>query len=85
MTLGNSLPPVVTDIFIEYLEEIALDTAEHKPANWFRSVEESFMVWTHGPARIQQCLHHFDSLEPTIKFTRKLKLMILFQSWTSRS
>jgi hypothetical protein len=32
MAIGNSLSPVVSDIFMEHFEEIALDTADHKPA-----------------------------------------------------
>jgi hypothetical protein len=32
MEMGNSLSPVVSDIFMEHFEEIALDTAYHKPA-----------------------------------------------------
>jgi hypothetical protein len=31
MTMGNSLPPVVGNILMESFEEIALDTADHKP------------------------------------------------------
>jgi hypothetical protein len=32
MTMGNSLSPVVSNIFVERFEEVALDTAEQKPA-----------------------------------------------------
>jgi hypothetical protein len=61
----------VTDIliFVEHLEEMALDIAEHKPANCSRYIEVSFMVWLHWPARLQQFLHHFNSLRPTMKCT----------------
>jgi hypothetical protein len=31
MEVGNSLSPVVSNIFMEHFEEIALDTAHHKP------------------------------------------------------
>jgi hypothetical protein len=34
MTIGNSLSPVVSNIFMERFEEIALDTADHKPTKW---------------------------------------------------
>jgi hypothetical protein len=32
MAMGNSLSPVVSNMFMEDFEEIALDTADHKPA-----------------------------------------------------
>jgi hypothetical protein len=30
--MGNSLSPVVSNIFVEHFEEMSLDTADHKPA-----------------------------------------------------
>jgi hypothetical protein len=51
MAMGNSLSPVVSNIFMEHLEEMALDTADHKPAEWLRNVVNTFVVWQHGPAR----------------------------------
>jgi hypothetical protein len=36
MAMGNSLFPVVSNIFMDNFEEIALDTADHKPAKWLR-------------------------------------------------
>jgi hypothetical protein len=36
MAMGNSLSPVVSNIFMEHFEEIALDTADYKPAKWLR-------------------------------------------------
>jgi hypothetical protein len=58
---------------MEHVEEIALDTADHKPAKWFRYVSDTFMVWPHGPARLQQFLPHLSSIRPTIKFTMEVE------------
>jgi hypothetical protein len=69
MAMGNSLFPVVSNILMEHFEEIALDTAEHKLAKWLRYVDNTFVVWPHGLARLQQFLHHLNSLRHTIKFT----------------
>jgi hypothetical protein len=65
--MGNSLSPVVSNIFVENSEEIALDTAHHKPAKWLRYIDDTFVVWPHGPARLQKFLHHLNILRPTIK------------------
>jgi hypothetical protein len=34
---------------------------------------DTFMVWPHGQARLQQFLHHLNSVRPTIKFTIKVE------------
>jgi hypothetical protein len=67
--MANSLSPVVSNIFIEHFEETTLDTADHKPAKWLRYVNYTFVVWPHGPARLQQFVHHLDSVRSAIKFT----------------
>jgi hypothetical protein len=72
MAMGNLLSPVVSNIFMEHFEEMALDTADYKPAKWLRYVN-TFMVWPHGTARLQQFLHHLNSIRPTIKFTMEVE------------
>jgi hypothetical protein len=74
MAMGNSLSLVVTNIFMEHFEEIALDTPEHKPTNWPRYVDDTFLVWQHGRARLQEFLHDLNSFRPTIKFTVKMEV-----------
>jgi hypothetical protein len=73
MSMGISLSPVVSKVFMEDFEEIALDTADHKPAQCLGYVEDNFVVWPHGPARLQQFLHHLNSVGPTIKFTMEIE------------
>jgi hypothetical protein len=34
MAMGNSLSPVVSNIFMEHFEEIILDTTDHKPTKY---------------------------------------------------
>jgi hypothetical protein len=59
---GMELSPMVSNIFMEYSEEIALGTADHKPAKWLRYVDETFVVWSNGPAKLQRFLHHLNSV-----------------------
>jgi hypothetical protein len=59
MALGNSLSPTISNIFMEYFVEIPLDIADHKPAKWLRYIDDTFVVWSHGSARLQQFLHHY--------------------------
>jgi hypothetical protein len=71
-----------------HFEEIALDTADYKPTKWFRYVDNTFVVWAHGPAKLQQFLHHLNSVRPTIKFTMEVEandtlpfLEVLVMKW----
>jgi hypothetical protein len=72
--MGNSLSPVVSSVFMEHFEHIALDTSEHTPAKWRRYVDDTSMVWPQGPARLELFLHHLNSLRPTIKFTMEVEV-----------
>jgi hypothetical protein len=73
MAMGNSLYLVISNIFMEHFKEIALDTADHKLVKWFRYIVDTVMVWPHGPARLQQFLHHPNSIRLTIKFTMEVE------------
>jgi hypothetical protein len=73
MAMGNLLSLVVSNIFMEHSKEIALDTADHKPAKWLRYIDNTSMVSPHEPARQQQFLHHLNSIRPTIKFTMQVE------------
>jgi hypothetical protein len=73
MAIRNLLSPVISNIFMEHFVEIALDTADHKPAKWPRYVNDTFMVWPHGSARLQQFLHHLKNVSPASKFTMEVE------------
>jgi hypothetical protein len=44
MAMGGYLSPIVSDIFMDYFKELALNSALHKPAMWLRHVDETFVV-----------------------------------------
>jgi hypothetical protein len=70
----NSQSPVVSNVFMEHFEEIALDTGNHKAAKWLRYFEDTFVVWPHGPARLQLCFQHLSSVRPTVKLTIEVEV-----------
>jgi hypothetical protein len=73
--LGNS------NIFMEHFDKIAQDTADHKPTKWLRHVDDTFVVWPHGPEKLQQSLHFLNSFRPTIVFTMEVEANDTFHSW----
>jgi hypothetical protein len=58
---------------MEHFEETALDTADHKLAKWLRFIDDTSMIWPHGPARMQQFVHRLNSVRPTVKFTMEVE------------
>jgi hypothetical protein len=60
MTMGNSISPVVSKIFMEYFEEIALGRAYQK---WLRYFDDIFAVSPQGPAVLQEFLDRINSLK----------------------
>jgi hypothetical protein len=73
MAMGSSLLPIVSNIFMEHFEKFALDSAQHKPSVWLRYVDDTFVVWPHGPSRLQDFLNHLNSLRPSIQFTMEIE------------
>jgi hypothetical protein len=61
ITMGSSLSPIVSNIFMEHFEKLALDSAKHKPLLWLRYVDDNFVVWPLGPEQLQYFLSHLNS------------------------
>jgi hypothetical protein len=48
MAMVNSLSPVASNIFMEQVVEIALDTADHKPAKSLRDIDDTSFFFVCG-------------------------------------
>jgi hypothetical protein len=51
MVMGSCPSPIVSNIFMEHFEKLALDSVQHKPSLWFRYFDDTFVVWPRGPER----------------------------------
>jgi hypothetical protein len=69
VAMGSPLYPVIANYFMEYFEEMALEAATHKPLCWFRYVDDTFVIWPHGPGKLAEFLDHLNGLHENIKFT----------------
>jgi hypothetical protein len=72
MAMGSSLCPVISNMFMEHFEQLALDPVSHKPAMWLRYVDDTFVVWPHGTEKLQEFLSHINSLRSNIQFTMEM-------------
>ncbi|XP_023713370.1 uncharacterized protein LOC111867609 [Cryptotermes secundus] len=73
MAMGSSLSRIVSNIFIENFEKSSLQSAQHKPSLWLRYIDDTFVVWPHGPEWLQDFLSHLNSLRPSIQFTMEIE------------
>jgi hypothetical protein len=64
---------------MENVEEMALEMATHKPLCWFRYVDDTFVIWPHGPSKLANVLDHLNGVHENIKFTME---MATYHSWT---
>jgi hypothetical protein len=41
----------------------------HKPLCWLRYVDDTFVIWPHGPGKLSEFLDHVNSIHESIQFT----------------
>jgi hypothetical protein len=73
IAMGSPKTPILSNIFINHFEKLALDSAQHKPSLWLQYVYDTFVVWPHASERMQDFLSHLNSLRPSIQFTMEIE------------
>ena len=69
--MGSPLSPVIANLYLKNLEETAIQSAPSKPKLWVRYVDDTFVIWPHGPDRLQSFHQHLNKQHPKIQFTVK--------------
>ena len=64
---GNS-QPVIANFYMEHFEKLALASAPLAPTVWFRYVDDTFSIWSHGKEKLEEFLNHLNSIHPNIQF-----------------
>ena len=65
--MGSPVSPIVTNLYMEYLEQKALSTSPTPPRFWCRYVDDTFVI--HKEVNKQGFLQHINSVDSDIKFT----------------
>jgi hypothetical protein len=73
MDMESCLSPIISNIYMEHFEKLALYSAQHKPSSWPQYVDNKFVVWPYGPEGLQNFLSHLNSLRLSIKFTVEIE------------
>jgi hypothetical protein len=69
VAMGSPLPPVIANFYMEDYEREALESAPLKPCCWFCYVDDTFVIWPHGPDKLKDFLCHLNSIHHSIQFT----------------
>ena len=69
--MGSPLSPMIANLFVENLEEKAIQTATHKPSLWIHCVDDTFVIWLHRDKEMCNFHDHLNSLSPIVQFTIK--------------
>jgi hypothetical protein len=48
---------------------MALETATHKPLSWFPYIDDTFVIWPHGPGKLAEFFDHLIGVHENIEFT----------------
>ncbi len=67
--MGSPVSAVVANLYMEFFEEEALNSALVKPVLWKRYVDDTFCIVKKGSEK--HLLDHLNSVKPSIKFTMK--------------
>lgn len=62
LAIGSPLCPVITNFFMEYFEELALQRATRKPLCCFYYMDDTSVIWPHGPNRLRDYLNQLNSV-----------------------
>lgn len=71
--MGSPLSPVVANLFMGKLEEIARNTAPLKQTIWQRYVDDTFGLWKHGRKTLDSFLDHLNQQHPDIQFIMEVE------------
>ena len=67
VAMGSPVSAVVANLYMEFFEELALETALTRHRLWKRYVDDTFCILRKGST--EEVLHHLNGVKPTIKFT----------------
>jgi hypothetical protein len=71
VAMGSPLSPIIANFFMEDFEKNATEQATHKPACWFRYVDDTFVIWPKKKKKLKNFLNHLNGLHNNIQFTMK--------------
>ena len=69
--MGSPVSAIVANLYMEFFEELALDSAPSRPRLWKQYVDDTCCIMKKDA--VDGLLHHLNGVRPTIKFTMELE------------
>ena len=69
--MGSPVSAVVANLYMEFFEELELQSAPSRPRFWKRYVDDTCCIMEKD--EVEPLLDHLNSIHPTIKFTMELE------------
>jgi hypothetical protein len=70
VAMGSPLSPIIANFYMEDYEKATLESPPPpNPRCWFRYVDDTFVIWQHGPDKLKDFLRQLNSINRSIKFT----------------
>jgi len=69
--MGTCMAPNYANLFMGKLEKSFIETQEFKPYIWYRFIDDIFMIWLHGPDKLNNFILALNLYHNTIKFTHE--------------
>ena len=69
--MGSPVSAVVANLYMEFFEELALESAPSRPRFWKRYVDDTCCIMQRDA--VEPLLRHLNEVRPTIKFTMELE------------
>jgi len=71
--MGSPLSPVFANFYMKDFERKAIEKTTHKPACWYRYVDDTFVIWPHGKEKLMEFLIHLNGIHNSIQFTMEIE------------
>ena len=69
LAMGGPLSPLLANIYVEYVENLAIDTYFLNPKFWGRYMDDVLVIWNYGESQIEGFLEHLNNLGGELVFT----------------
>ena len=73
VAMGSPLSPVIANFYKEDFETKAIEKATHKPACWYRYMDDTFVIWPHGQEKLMDFLNQLNGIHNKIQFTMEIE------------
>jgi len=74
VAMRSPLSPVITNLFMESVENKALASSPLKPKLWIRLVDHTFVIWPNGCENLDKFIDHLNNQSEYIKFIMEIEV-----------